>query len=130
MKTVLRVLLGAALVYVAACVAVYALGFVAVRSPCCAVPFALYSALTFAPFALLAGVLLERLFPVRPVRWTTLSVLVFALVNVGDIVVQSSQSAIGILRDTSLLFFIFLIGVPATVHAIRRLRSNNRWRGP
>ena len=130
MKTALRFVLGAALVYLAACVAVFVLGFVVVHLPCCTVPLAVYDSLVFVPFALFAAVILERLFPVRPFLNAVLCVSAFALVQVADVVVQSPHSAMDMLRGTAHLFLIFLVGIPAAVYVIERLRSNNRWRGP
>jgi hypothetical protein len=118
-------------IYLSACVAVFALGYVAVLSnPCCSLPFPLYSLAVFAPFVLLSAVLLERLFPVRPVLLSALSALVNALVQSGEIALESPHNTLEILRDTSGLLLIFLLGVPAAVYAIRHLRSNQRLERP
>jgi hypothetical protein len=137
MQSALLVLIGAALGTLVLWFSVYLYGLLAVWSPWSVEwwkhHFALVSAtskaLAFIPGIVVLGAVFAKLFRTRAVLWSLVAMLITLLVAYADTFL--TPELIGpTLRTTWGLFAPFLIGPPLIVYLLRRLRSNNRWRGP
>lgn len=137
MKQALLVLLGAAVVYLAICAAVWLYGVLAVWSPFPATWWARHAgvvrygseALALTPWVILLAYLLSRLFKRHAVISSLCAVALALAVSLSDAFVQPHMDW-KLLQGIWHLFLPFLILPPVIVFWLVKWRSNNRWRGP
>jgi hypothetical protein len=137
MKRLGLVLVGAALALGGMALTVWIFGVLAISSPFSLAtwkahgPLVIYTSevFSFAPVALLLGVILWRLFSSRRVLDAFLSVMLALLVSsVGAL--DDPRAALGVLVEMPQFWATFLLGVPGVVYILERLRSNYRLERP